>query len=68
MAMLVSWSSCTLIGQVSVINVPWVNPHHERGPQDQVTALAKRGTKCTTMERMVSKLMCIFLYAGRGSK
>ena len=28
----------------------WVNPRHGHGPQDQVTALAKRGTRHITYE------------------
>ena len=43
-----SWSCRTLIltlnGHLAVISGPWVNPRHGRGPRDQVTALANRGT------------------------
>ena len=28
-----------------MIDGPWVNPRHGRGPRDQVTSLGKRGTK-----------------------
>ena len=49
MAMLVSWSGCTLNGQLAVFIGPWVNPRHGRGPRDQVTALAKRGTEAPGM-------------------
>ena len=28
-----------------MISGPWVNPRHGRGPQDQVIALANRGTE-----------------------
>ena len=34
----------TLIGQVSVLGGLWVNLRHGRGPRDQVTAPAMRGT------------------------
>ena len=32
-------------GERAVISGPWVNPRHGRGPRDQVTALANRGTE-----------------------
>ena len=49
MAMLVSWSGCTLIGKLAVIDGPWVNPRHGRRPRYQVTALAKRGTNVVAL-------------------
>ena len=55
MAMLVSWYGCTLVGKVAVIYSPWVNPHHGRGPWDQVTALAKRGTSYIFMSIILKK-------------
>ena len=39
------------MGQVAVIDGPWVNPRHGRGPWDQVTAHAKRGTISRTWRR-----------------
>ena len=63
MAMLVSWSGHTLIGHVVVINGPWVNPRHGRGPQDQVTALAKSGTAVVNYvnARIISLSLLFFI-------
>ena len=51
-----SWSVCiiTLSGHLAVISSPWVNPRHRRGPRDQVTALANRGTEEEHMGRVFS--------------
>ena len=38
-----------------MVSGPWVNPHHGRGPQDQVTALANRRTGVLDLARNVSK-------------
>ena len=50
MAMLVSWSGRTLIGNLAVIGGPWVNLRHGRGPRDQITVIAKRGNIYDSIE------------------
>ena len=38
----------------------WVSPRHGRGPQDQVTTLAKRGTNMRYANKLSVKLMYWF--------
>ena len=60
-AMLVSWSGRTLNGQLAVVSGPWVNPRHGRGPRDQITALAKRGTVSSIYDFWFHKIyICCF--------
>ena len=44
-SLLVSLSGRTLNGKLALISGLWVNQCHGRRPRDQVTALAKRGTR-----------------------
>ena len=49
------------IGQLAVIGGTWVNPHHGRGPRDQVTALENRGTFHTWYISCLVKIIGITL-------